>query len=64
MKLVIEPFGRLGNNISQIVRCIQYNLESNKKHNIDMRLLKNYQQIIFKNFPNIFIFNEEEDSNN
>jgi hypothetical protein len=54
--LIIEPYGRLGNNIIQIINCVSENLYKYKHDNIDIRLLKEKNKIILKNFPDYLLF--------
>lgn len=58
MSLIINPCDRLGNNISQIIRTVKYNNDNLNMYNIDLKLLKNFQKEIFKNFPDNIIFRE------
>ena len=61
--LEIIPYGRLGNNIIQIINCITDNINYYKHTEINLKLLKNHQKEIFYNFPVIFNFdfsNNEE----
>jgi hypothetical protein len=53
--LIIQPYGRFGNNIIQIIRCISENFSKYHHDNIDIRLLKK-KNVIFKNFPDYFLF--------
>ena len=49
--LIIKPFGRLGNNIAQILKTISYALSFKIPERINFILLKEYQPDILKNFP-------------
>ena len=49
--LIIKPFGRLGNNISQIMKTVSYALSFEIPEKINFILLKKYQPNILKNFP-------------
>lgn len=63
MTLKIKPFGRLGNNILQIINCIIENIYIHKHKYIDLGLLKKYQSTILKNFPDMLEFPEFPDNN-
>jgi hypothetical protein len=54
--LIIKPFGRLGNNIIQIINCVKENIYCHKHKNISLKLLKNFQIKIFQNFPEYLEF--------
>ena len=43
--LIIKPFGRLGNNISQIMKTISYALSFKIPEKINFILLKKFQQL-------------------
>jgi len=55
--LIIEPYGRLGNNIIQIINCVKENIYCYNHKNINLKLLKKHQTKVFKNFPDYFEFN-------
>ena len=63
MTLNIKPFGRLGNNILQIIKCITENLYIYNHKYIDLTLLKNKNSNILKNFPDILEFPEFPNNN-
>ena len=48
--LIIIPFGRLGNNISQIFKCITFSLSYENPIKINLTLLKKTENF-FDNFP-------------
>ena len=54
--LIIKPFGRLGNNISQTLKVISYALSFQIPEKINFIYLKRYQPYIFNNFPD-YLFN-------
>jgi hypothetical protein len=57
--LVIEPLGRLGNNIAQILKCICYSLSFKNPVKIDLTLLKNSNSPYFDFLPD-YIFDNNE----
>ena len=54
--LEIIPYGRLGNNILQLIKCIYVNIEYYKHKEINFDLIKNKNKELFKNFPQVFVF--------
>ena len=61
--LIIKPFGRLGNNISQIMKTISYALSFKIPEKINFILLKKYHPDILKNFPD-YLFDGNNLNNN
>ena len=61
MTLLILPYGRLGNNILQLINCILENIYRYKHDRIDLTLLKKAQPSILKKFPNTFSFDGTEE---
>jgi hypothetical protein len=61
--LIIKPFGRLGNNISQIMKTLSYALSFKIPEKINFILLKKYQPEILKNFPD-YLFSGNNLNNN
>lgn len=59
--LIIQPYGRLGNNIFQIIKCVHENLFRYKHRSIVLTILKQSQPRIFSNFPDIITFDFPED---
>ena len=54
--LIVKPYGRLGNNISQLMKVISYSLSFAVPEKIDLRYLKQYQRELLKNCPD-YLFN-------
>lgn len=61
MTLKIKPFGRLGNIIGQIIKCITENNHKYKHRYIDLKIIKNKELSILKNFPDVLEFPEFQD---
>ena len=61
--LIIKPFGRLGNNIAQILKTISYALSFKIPEKINFILLKKFQPDILKNFPD-YLFDGNNLNNN
>ena len=49
--LIVEKYGRLGNNILQLLKVISYSLSFVVPEKIDLRTLKQYQIEVCKNCP-------------
>lgn len=57
--LIIKPYGRLGNNISQIISCMFQNITVYRHKFINLKLIKDTQPIL-NLFPDLFVFNFPE----
>ena len=56
--LIVEKYGRLGNNILQLLKVISYSLSFVVPEKIDLRTLKQYQSEVFKNCPDYLFDND------
>ena len=56
--LIITPFGRLGNNIAQILKCLTFSLSFENPIKINFTLLKQYDSF-FQSFPDYLFDNNE-----
>jgi hypothetical protein len=56
--LIIIPFGRLGNNISQLIKCLTYSLSFQNPIKINLTLLKQNEPF-FNSFPDYLFDNNE-----
>ena len=60
--LIIHPFGRLGNNIAQILKCLSYSLSLEKPIKISLIELKNKHPKFLNNLPE-YLFNYDDNKN-